>query len=619
MNMTFNRLPHRLMTPDPVQSAAAAPMKRSDVPLEQTWDLTTVFADDDAWEKAFSELKSKRGTFGLYKGQLKSSAETLLEAIHVKESIEMALGKLFAYAFHRSDEDTANTLYLAMKGRIGDLTAELMGDAAWFEPEVASIPEETLNNFMEELPALRIYRHFFENISRQKPHQLEPNEEMLLARASQIFTASEETYGILCDADMTFKPIKDESGNKVELTPSTYGVLLESRTRRVRRDAFRSMYETFGQFRNTCASTLSNMIKANTYMKNVRRFETGREAALFENAIPESVYDSLIEAVHDHLPLLHRYVRLRKRILGFSKLHSYDLYVSLVDEVDQRFTVDEAKEILYKALAPLGSDYIALLRQAFDERWIDWAPNIGKRSGAYSGGSYCTNPFVLMNWQGTFHDLYTLAHELGHSCHSKMTRQTQPYVYGNYSIFLAEIASTCNEVLLTAYLLDHAEDDKVKAYVLNHFLDGFKGTVFRQTQFAEFEHMIHQADEKGVALTAEYLSGQYAELNQKYYGKSLFADSEIALEWARIPHFYYNYYVFQYATGYAAATALADSILTEGQSAVDRYLEFLSSGSSDWPIDTLKRAGVDMTKKETIIRALDVFERQLSAMEKLLG
>ena len=618
MNMTFNRS-HGLLTSVPQKNATIAPMKRSDVPNEQTWDLTTVFADDDAWEKSFSELKNKRGVLSPYKGQLASSAETLLEAIQVKESAEKALGKLFVYAFHRSDEDTANTNYLAMKARVGDLLAELMGEAAWFEPEVASIPEKTLQHFMEELPALRIYRHFFENISRRKPHQLEPNEETLLARASQIFTASEETYGILCDADMTFKPIKDESGNKVELTPSTYGVLLESRIRRVRRDAFRNMYETFGQFRNTCASTLSNAIKVNTYMKNVRHFETGREAALFENAIPESVYDSLIEAVHEHLTLLHRYVRLRKRVLAVSKLHSYDLYVSLVDDVDQRYTFDEAKEILYNALAPLGSDYISLLRQAFDERWIDWAPNIGKRSGAYSGGFYNTNPFVLMSWHGTLDNLYTLAHELGHSCHSKMTRQTQPYVYGNYSIFLAEIASTCNEVLLTAYLLDHAEDDKVKAYVLNHFLDGFKGTVFRQTQFAEFEHLIHQADEKGVALTAEYLSEQYAELNKKYYGKSLSADPEIALEWARIPHFYYNYYVFQYATGYAAATALADAILTEGQGAVDRYLEFLSSGSSDWPIDTLKRAGVDMTKKETLIRALDVFERQLSAMENLIG
>jgi oligoendopeptidase F len=618
MNTIFNQS-QGLLSPELRKTSASAPLKRSDVPIEQTWDLTTVFVDDDAWEKAFSELKSKRGTFGAYQGQLKSSSETLLEAIHLKESVEMALGKLFVYAFHRSDEDTANTVYLAMKARVGALLAELMGEAAWFEPEVASISEKTLEQFMEEMPALREYRHFFENISRQKPHQLEPNEEALLARASQIFTASEETYGILCDADMSFKPIKDENGNQVDLTPSLYGVFLENRTRRVRRDAFRSMYETFGQFRNTCASTLSNTIKVNTYIKNVRRFESGREAALFENAVPESVYDSLIEAVHDHLPLLHRYVRLRKRILGVSKLHSYDLYVSLVEDVDHRYTVDEAKEILYKALAPLGNDYVALLHQAFDERWIDWAPNIGKRSGAYSGGSYCTNPFVLMNWHGTLDNLYTLAHELGHSCHSKMTRQTQPYVYGNYSIFLAEIASTCNEVLLTAYLLDHAKDDNVKAYVLNHFLDGFKGTVFRQTQFAEFEHLIHQADEQGVALTAEYLSEQYAELNRKYYGKSLSVDPEIAFEWARIPHFYYNYYVFQYATGYAAATALADAILTKGQTAVDRYLEFLSSGSSDWPIGTLKRAGVDMTKKDTIVRALDVFERQLDAMEKLIG
>ncbi len=609
---------YKIKEDDANKKKAAKQMKRSEVPLEQTWDMTTVFAGLDAWEASFADLSGKMDQVGKYSGRLSESAETLFEAIKHRETMALQLWTLATYAYHRSDEDTADPVFMAMKGRFGALMAALMGEDAWFEPELANIPEETIGRFIEDKPELSDYRHFFDDIMREKEYQLSPQEEALLARASQIFESPDEIYGILSNADMTFDPIVNEKGETVEMSHAHYSLYLESRDPRVRREAFASMYKTFGQFRNTCATTLSNAIRVNTYNKNIRGFKTGREASLFKNAVPEPVYDSLLEAVNQRLPLLHRYVELRKKILGVEELHSYDMYVPLVEDIDPHYSFDEAKEILYKALAPLGEEYTAVLKRAFDERWIDWAVNAGKRSGAYSGGSYKTNPFILISWQGTLDNLYTLAHELGHSLHSYFTRKSQPFQYGDYPIFLAEIASTCNEVLLTDYLLKTADDDKMRAAVINHYLDGFKGTVFRQTQFAEYEHLIHEADESGTALTAEFLSEQYGELNKKYYGEALTFDPDIANEWARIPHFYYNFYVFQYATGFAAATAFAQTILKEGQPAVDRYLGFLSSGSSDWPIDVLKKAGVDMTRAETIVGALDAFERSLDEMEALI-
>ncbi len=593
-------------------------MKRVEIPKEQTWDMASVFPDLDAWEQAFSELSTRLGEVVAYRGRLSESADTLYQAIKNREDIIDGLMRVGIYAMHRSDEDTADTTFIAMKGRFGALMAQVMGADAWFEPELANVPEETLDRFIEEKAELSEYRHFFDNILREKEYQLSPEEETLLGRASQILSSPEEIYSILSNADMSFDSIVNEKGATVPMSHAHYSLYLESRDPRVRREAFASMYKSFGQFRNTCATTLANAIRFNTFNKDIRGFKSGREASLFRNAIPESVYDSLLEAVNERLPLLHRYVAMSKQILGLEELHSYDMYVSLVEDVDPHYSFEEAKEILFKALAPLGEEYIATLKRAFDERWIDWAVNVGKRSGAYSGGAYNTNPFILISWQGTLDNLYTLAHELGHSLHSYFTRKSQPFQYGDYCIFLAEIASTCNEILLTDYLLKTATDDKMKAAVVNHYLDGFKGTVFRQTQFAEFEHLIHQADEAGTALTADYLSERYGELNRKYYGEALTFDPDIANEWARIPHFYYNFYVFQYATGFSAATAFAEAILNEGQPAVDRYLGFLASGSSDWPIDVLKKAGVDMTKAETIVKALDAFERSLDEMEALI-
>lgn len=601
------------------EGGASKQRLRSEVPPEQTWDMTTVFPSLESWEEAFADLSARQGLLNHYKGRLAESADILYEVVSKREELVVSIYRAATYAFHRGDEDTSNPVFMAMKGRLGALIAAFMGENAWFEPEVIEIPAETLERFMEEKPELAAYRHFFDKILREKKYMLSPAEEALLARASQILEAPGEIFGILSDADMAFDSIVNEKGETVPMSHAHFGVYLESRDARVRRDAFMSMYKTFGQFRNTCAATLQNAVRVSTYNKNVRGFSTGREAALFKNAVPEAVYDSLVKAVNERLPLLHRYVSLRKRMMGVGELHSYDMYVPLVEEVDLKYSFEEAQEILFKALAPLGDEYIGLLKRAFAERWIDWAVNSGKRSGAYSGGSYSTNPFILISWQGTLDNLFTLAHELGHSMHSYYTRHTQPSQYGDYPIFLAEIASTCNEILLTKYLLRTASDEKVRAAVVNHYLDGVKGTIFLQTQFAEFEHMIHLADEAGEALTADYMSEKYGELNKRYYGESLTFDPEIANEWARIPHFYYNYYVFQYATGFSAATSFAEAILTEGQPAVERYLGFLKAGSSDWPIDVLKRAGVDMTQPETVARALDTFERSLDEMEALAG
>ena len=394
---------------------------------------------------------------------------------------------------------------------------------------------------------------------------------------------------------------------------------LESADPRVRRDAFKAVYETYGKFRNTFSSTLSGNVKKDNFYARVRNYSSARAAALSDNNIPESVYDNLVSTINEHLPLLHRYVKLRKKVLGLDELHMYDLYTPLVKDVKMEISYEEAKDMILKGLAPLGEEYVGILKEGFENRWVDVHENKGKRSGAYSSGAYGTNPYVLMNWQNNINNLFTLAHEFGHSVHSYYTRKTQPYPYGNYSIFVAEVASTTNESLLNDYLLNTIEDEQKRIYLLNHYLEGFRGTVFRQTMFAEFEHLIHQKAQNNEALTAESLTNDYYELNKKYYGtEDIIVDEEIGLEWSRIPHFYYNYYVYQYATGFSAAAALSKGILTEGDPAVERYIGFLKAGSSDYPIEVLKKAGVDMTSKKPVEDALKVFEEKLTELEKLL-
>lgn len=436
--------------------------------------------------------------------------------------------------------------------------------------------------------------------------------------AKQALSTGSQTFGMLNNADLKFPSIKNEKGEEVDLTHGRYVGFLESKDRRVREDAFKAMYSTYGQFKNTFSSTLGGTVKAHNFDAKVHHYDSARQAALDNNNIPEQVYDNLVEAVNERLPLLHRYAKLRKEVLGVDELHMYDMYAPLVQDVDMDIPYEKAQEYVLDSLQPLGTEYTDVIKEGFANRWIDVEENKGKRSGAYSSGTYGTNPYILLNWQDRVNDLFTLTHELGHSAHSYFTRKFQPYRYGNYSIFVAEVASTCNEALLNDHMLNTLEDEKQKLYLLNHFLEGFRGTVFRQTMFAEFEHEIHKRAQEGEALTADYLTQTYYELNKKYFGEVTVSDEEIGLEWARIPHFYYNYYVYQYATGYSAATALANKILSGEEGAVERYLDFLKAGSSDYPIEVLKTAGVDMTSKQPILDALDVFEEKLNEMEKLL-
>ncbi|MCG3085606.1 oligoendopeptidase F [Anoxybacillus sp. LAT_35] len=591
---------------------------RKDVPVEYTWRLEDIFATDEQWEKEFEEIMSLLPKFSEYKGRLGESAQTLYEALQYRDHVFMRLGKLYAYAHMRHDEDTANSLYQGLETRAEGLYAEAGQATAFIVPEILAMDEDVLRTFLQQYEPLRLYAHELDEMNRQRPHVLSEKEEALLAQAAEVMNASSNTFGALNNADLRFPTITDENGEEVEVTHGRYIRFLESEDRRVRHDAFKAVYDTYRKYENTFASTLSGAVKRNNFFARVRNYRSAREAALSKNQIPETVYDNLIETIHRYLPLLHRYVQLRKRVLGLDELHMYDLYTPLVKQVDMKVTYEEAKDILLKGLTPLGDEYISIVKEGFDNRWVDVQETRGKRSGAYSSGSYGTNPYILMNWQDNVNNLFTLAHEFGHSVHSYYTRKYQPYPYGNYSIFVAEVASTCNEALLNDYLLKTIDDEKKKLYLLNHYLETFRGTVFRQTMFAEFEHMIHQMAQNGEALTAKVLTEKYYELNKTYFGDGVVIDEEIGLEWARIPHFYYNYYVYQYATGFSAATALSKQILEEGAPAVERYIEFLKAGSSDYPIEVLKKAGVDMTSPEPIEQACQVFEQKLQQLEQLL-
>ncbi|ANB60947.1 oligoendopeptidase F [Anoxybacteroides amylolyticum] len=593
--------------------------KRSEIPVEETWRLEDIFPTDEAWEQEFQQVKNMIPKLCDYQGRLGESADVLYEALQYQDELSMRIEKLYTYAHMRYDQDTTNSFYQGLNDRITGLYSEASSVMAFIVPEILAIDETKIQSFLAEKEELKLYEHALDEINRQRPHVLSAQEEALLAQAAEIMAASSNTFGMLNNADLKFPAIIDENGDEVEVTHGRYLRFLESEDRRVRHDAFKAVYETYGKYKNTFASTLSGAVKKDNFFARVRRYESARHAALSNNNIPESVYDNLVETINKNLHLLHRYVRLRKKVLGVDELHMYDLYAPLVKEVKMEITYEQAKDYLLKGLMPLGNEYINIVKEGLENRWVDVRENVGKRSGAYSSGAYGTNPYILMNWQDNVNNLFTLAHEFGHSVHSYYTRKTQPYPYGSYSIFVAEVASTCNEALLNDYLLETIDDEKKRLYLLNHYLEGFRGTVFRQTMFAEFEHMIHQKAQVGEALTADSLTSMYYELNKKYFGNDIVVDEEIGLEWARIPHFYYNYYVYQYATGFSAATALSKQILEEGKPAVDRYIEFLKAGSSDYPIEVLKRAGVDMTTAQPIQEACDVFAQKLEEMEQLLS
>lgn len=591
---------------------------RNKVPNELTWDLQVIFQSDDDFKQSYKELETKIESVISYKGTLSNGSESFLKAIQSILDLSNQLETLYVYAQLKNDQDTTNSIYQGMYEQASKLATQANEAISWFEPEVLELSEEKIGHYFSENEDLILYKHFIEQLTAARKHVLSANEEALLAGAGEIFNASSRTFNILNNADITFPTIKDEEGNDIQLSHGVYGQLMESTDRSVRESAFKQLYKVYEGLQNTFSSTLSSHVKYHNYNAKVHHYQSAREKALSNNHIPEAVHDTLLDVVHEHLPLLHRYVALRKDLLEVEELHMYDMYTPISGEAGIKYTYKDAQAETLKALEPLGEDYLSILKKAFNDRWIDSIENEGKRSGAYSSGAYDTNPYILLNWHDSLNHLYTLVHELGHSVHSYYTRTNQPYVYGDYSIFLAEIASTTNENILTDYLLETQKDPKVRAYVLNHYLDGFKGTIFRQTQFAEFEHFIHEEDAKGTPLTSEFLSNYYSDLNARYYGPDVVKDPEIAFEWTRIPHFYYNYYVYQYSTGFSAATALAAKIVNGEEGALDNYLNYLKSGSSDYPIEVMKKAGVDMTKKTYLEDAMKVFESRLNELEELI-
>lgn len=592
---------------------------REQVEEAYTWDLTPIFASDEAWEKEFKEIETLSSESSKYEGKVAESAESLYATLQFSDRLFERFGRLYTYSHLKHDQDTTNGTYQAMDSRVRSLAAKLSAAWSFLTPEMTAVSEEILNGYVDSYEPLKLYAQSIKELNMGRPHILSAEQEQLMAQMSEVTGVAGETFSKLNNADLTFPKVKHEDGEEVQITHGNYISFLESTNRQVREDAFKAVYATYGSFRNTFASTLAGNVKSHNVKARIRKYDSARHSAMSNNFIPEKVYDQLVSTIHDHLPALHRYVALRKKVLGLDELHMYDLFTPLVQEVKMEMPYEEAKKLMVDSFAPLGEQYQSTVQKGLDSRWVDVKENKGKRSGAYSSGTYGTNPYVLMNWQDNMNNLFTLAHEFGHSMHSYYTRQTQPYPYASYSIFVAEVASTCNEELLFDHLLKTVEDPKQKIYLLNHWLDSFRATVYRQTMFAEFEHMIHEMDANGEALTADRLTEIYYDLNVKYFGPDMTVDEEIGLEWARIPHFYYNYYVYQYATGQSAATALSKKILQEGKPAVDAYINnFLKAGCSDFPIEVLRAAGVDMESPQPIAQACKVFEEKLTELEKLL-
>lgn len=588
---------------------------RSEVALKDTWDLTPIFASHAEWENAFVAFSEKLEKVASYKGTLTQSAESLLSGLKFRDDLSYDIEMLYVYSHLNFDVDTTDPVSQGMHGRIQSLIARFGSSFSFYDSELLAADEAVLKSYLKSNEALNLYTHEFDRLFASRPHILSEKEEKLLAGAGEIFSTPENVFGMLNNADLELPIVKDESGQDVQLSHGLYSLLMESKDRDVRKGAFMAMQGGYSKLKNTLSTTLSSVVKVHNFRADVRHYESARHAALATNDIEEQVHQSLIDGIHSNIGLLHDYVGLRKEVLNLSDIQMYDIYVPMVDDVDLKFTYEEAQAIILEALSVLGEEYTAVLRRAFSERWIDVVENKGKRTGAYSSGVYGTAPYILLNWQENIDNVFTLAHELGHSVHSYLTRKYQPFIYGDYSIFVAEVASTTNENLLLNYLLDQYEDPKIKAYLLNHYLDTVKGTVFRQTQFAEFEHTIHKADQNGVALTADFLSETYRDMNAFYYGEEI-TTPEIQIEWARIPHFYYNYYVYQYATGFSAATLFSETIYNGGDA--QPYLEFLKSGSKDYPINVLANAGVDMRDTLAIDTTLKIFGERMGALKDLL-
>jgi oligoendopeptidase F len=593
--------------------------KRSDIPREYIWDLESIFPTNEDWENNFRALQQRLPELEALKGTPGQSGQALLAVLQKRDELFEKLETLLVYASMRRDEDTTNSTYQGMYDRAIQLFVQASTVASYIEPEILALKESTLDRFVQETPGLSLYGQQLHDLNRKRSHVRSAEVEAVLAAAGEISEGPDAIFSMIDNADLKLPLMKNEEGEEVQLTKGNYLVYIRSAERRVRKEAFESLHSTYLKQRNTIATTLSSQIKGDIFYTRQRGYGSCRERALALYNIPISVYDNLVATVSEHIHLLDRYMRLRKRVLQLDELHMYDLYVPIVKETADEISYPEASDTVLAALAPLGKSYTSTLKRAFKERWIDVYETPGKRGGAYSGGAYATRPFVLLNYQNKRDSMYTLAHELGHAMHSFFTRTYQPFQYGDYTIFVAEVASTLNEGLLTEYLLKTSDDPAVRLAILNHSLEDLRGTLFRQTMFAEFEQQVHSRAEQGEPLTADTLSAMYRALNEKYYGAEAVIDEQIDIEWARIPHFYYNFYVYQYATGISAACALVQQILQEGAPAVDRYLKFLSSGSSDYSIELLKRAGVDMTSPEPVRLALQLFNSHLTQMEELLG
>ena len=591
--------------------------QRSQIDPADKWAIEDLYATDELWYKDLEKAKEATKSLAAYAGHLSESPAKLLAYLNEMEEVNVLGEDLGNYCMRKADEDTRDSTYQAMQGQFTIAFVALDAATSFETPEILAISDETLDSFYAAEPKLERYRRYLWNIRRRKEHVLSPAEEKLLAAAGEMANAPDTIYSLFADADLTFEDAVDSEGNKHPLSQGTFVACEESSDRVLRKSAFENLYASLGAYKNTVAAILASQVKQLQFFSEARKYNDSMEASLDATNVPTSVYLNLIDAVHKNMDKMHRYVRLRKKMLGVDELHFYDIYTPLMEGVDRKIPYEEAKETVYNAVAPLGEGYQKILKEGFDNRWIDVYQNEGKRSGAYSAGAR-VHPFVLLNYTGTLDSQFTLAHEMGHAIHSYLSNKTQTPLDADYVIFVAEVASTCNEALLMEHLLSKTTDKKERAYLINHFLDQFKGTLYRQTMFAEFELNIGRMAKEGKTLTADVLCAEYRRLNEMYYGPDMVIDDEIAMEWARIPHFYYNYYVFQYATGYSAAIALSRRILKEGESAVKDYLGFLSGGCSKSPIDLLKGAGVDMTSPEPVNQALQLFGELLDEMEALV-
>ena len=593
-------------------------LKREDVKKENTWALEDIYATDDLWKKELEELTSICKSFSSYEGHLTESAEKLYEYLTLSEKAEKLLERIYIYANQALHVDMNNSKYQDFSARATTAMVQYQSSTAFVTPEFLSVDEAVIRGFIEEKDELKVYETMFNRVFREKAHVLSKAEETLLAEVKEVASAADDIFTLFANADLKFDQIPDENGNMVDMSNGRYVTFLSKPDRKVREAAFKSMYKAFGQFKNTLAATYSSNAKKASFYAKARKYAGSLEASLEPKAIPVSVYDNLIETIHSHLPKMYKYVSLRKKALGLDELHMYDVYVPMIADVDKKIPYEEAKATVLEALAPMGEDYLSILKEGFENRWIDVYENEGKKSGAYSWGPYGTHPYVLLNHNDDIDSMFTLAHEMGHALHSYYSSKTQPYTYCGYELFVAEVASTCNESLLIHHLLKKCTDKKERAYLINHFLDSFKGTIFRQTMFAEFERITHKMADNGEALTADKLCDIYYDLNKLYFGPDMVSDEEIKYEWARIPHFYSEFYVYQYATGFSAAIALSKRIMELGEEGVNDYMKFLTGGSSKDPIDLLKMAGVDMSTPDPINAAMEMFGELVDELATLV-